>query len=264
MKPNESHRHAIALILLAAIFGGTFASVLFYCGCRLDTAVQPAEPFVLPPPSSLETAEEIRERKRLFIAQLLPLVQEANRELEEDRARIDRIETELMGEDDISQDDFEWLKDMARDYELDPKARRNPEFFASLRERVDMVPASLAIAQAAIESGWGRSQVTREANNFFGHYCYGTDCGLPAPGSGDLRTFSSPAASVDAYIHNLNSHAAYRQYRLKRAELRASGNEPDGHVLAGTLTAYSERGDAYISDIRAVIRANKLDDLPNR
>lgn len=262
--PCHKTNHLSVLILLTVILGGALASVFVYCGCRPGPTTQPAEQVKLPPPSPLETADDIRERKRLFIALLLPLVQEENRRLEADRARIDRIERELTGEDDISQDDFEWLKDMARDYELDPKARRNPEFFASLRQRVDMIPASLAIAQAAIESGWGRSQVTREANNFFGHYCYGTDCGVPAPGSGDLRIFASPAASVHAYIHNLNSHAAYRRFRLKRAELRASGNASDDLTLAGALTAYSERGDAYIADIRAVIRANKLDQLASR
>lgn len=262
--PRDKTPYLPALILLTGLLGGALVSVFLYCGCRPDLSMPAAESVVLPPPSPLETAEEIRERKRLFIALLLPLVQAENRRLEADRTRIDRIESELNGEDDISQDDFEWLKEMARSYELDPKARRNPEFFASLRQRVDIIPASLAIAQAAIESGWGRSQVTREANNFFGHYCYGADCGVPAPGNGDLRVFASPAASVHAYIHNLNSHPAYHQFRLKRAKLRASGNDPGDHSLAGALTAYSERGDAYIADIQAVIRANKLHELANR
>lgn len=260
-------RHSFFLLpaaLLVLLLGGALASVFFYCNCQQQPA-KAVEEVQLPPPSSRETAGDIIERKRLFIALLLPLIQAENRRLESDRARIDRIERELVREDEISEDDFEWIKDMARSYELDPKARRNSEFFASLRQRVDIVPASLAIAQAAIESGWGRSQVTRDANNFFGHYCYGTDCGVPAPGVGDLRVFDSPAASVRAYIHNLNSHAAYRQLRAKRAALRTRRTTPvTGEALAGSLAAYSERGAAYIADVQTVIRANKLDELPSR
>ena len=152
---------------------------------------------------------------------------------------------------------------MAGDYDLDPKARRNAEFFESLRRRVDVVPAGLIIAQAALESGWGRSQVTRESNNFFGHYCYGKDCGVPAPGAGDLRVFASPDESVQAYMHNLNSHPAYKELRRHRGEVRARGHRPAASLLANDIDAYSERGDAYIADVQSVIRGNDLDALPD-
>jgi Bax protein len=225
--------------------------------------VPPPPPVVLPPPTPTETAEQIVERKRLFIALLLPVVQAENRRLLQARERISRIEHELANDDDIGKDDFDWLKQTAGDYELDPKARRNSEFFHSLRSRVDVVPASLLIAQAALESGWGRSQVTRENNNFFGHYCYGKGCGVPAPGAGDLRKFDSVEESVRAYIHNLNSHPAYRQLRKARLEARGSREAASGSQLARHIKAYSERGDAYVADVLALIRANRLDDLPD-
>jgi Bax protein len=250
---------AIALLMFCA------GLALFIALLRLATPepVPPPPPVVLPPPSATESAEEILERKRLFVSLLLPIIQEENRRLLKDRERISRIEQELANDEDIGKDDFDWLKQMAGDYELDPKARRNSEFFNSLRNRVDVIPASLIIAQAAIESGWGRSQVTREANNFFGHYCYGKDCGVPAPGVGDLRVFDTAADSVKAYIHNLNSHAAYRQLRKHRLDARQAGKAPAGSQLAAFITAYSERGAAYIADVQTVIRANKLDALPD-
>lgn len=253
-------RVTLALLPVLLLAGGLFAVLVH---CTPPPVPPPPPPVTLPPPAKQESADAIRERKRRFVAMLLPIVQEENRRLLVDRERITRIEDELAHEDDISRDDFEWLKHMAGHYNLDPKARRNTEFFRSLRRRVDAVPAALVIAQAAIESGWGRSQVTREANNFFGHYCYEAGCGTPAPGAGDLRVFASPGDSVRAYMHNLNSHAAYRPLRKKREELRARSQRMTGQALAPALTAYSERGDAYVADVLAMIRANDLDSLPN-
>lgn len=254
-------RSPIIVAFLMTLAGlSLFSAVLYFA---TPPPPPPPPPIVLPPPSPTESAAEILERKRLFVSLLLPIIQEENRRLLVDRERISRIEGELNSEDEISKDDFDWIKQMAGDYELDPAARRNSEFFNSLRRRVDTVPASLIIAQAALESGWGRSQVTRESNNFFGHYCYGKDCGVPAPGAGDLRVFASPDESVRAYIHNINSHAAYRQLRKHREEARAAGKRPAGSRLANDITAYSERGAAYITDVQAVIRANDLDELPD-
>lgn len=256
-------QRAPAVVATITVLAGSalFAFVLWVA--TPPPAPPPPPPVVLPAPSASETAEQILQRKKLFVDLLLPIIKEENRRLLTDRERITRIEQELTVDDEISRDDFEWIKQMAGDYDLDPKARRNPEFFNSLRRRVDIIPSSLIIAQAAIESGWGRSQITREANNFFGHYCYGNECGVAAPGEGDLRVFASPADSVRAYIHNLNSHPAYRELRKRRESMRAIGQRMTGAVLANSLTAYSERGDAYIADVRAMIRANRLDELPN-
>ncbi|HSV29393.1 MAG TPA: glucosaminidase, partial [Candidatus Omnitrophota bacterium] len=77
-------------------------------------------------------------------------------------------------------------------------------------------------------------------------------------GEPDMRVFETLHEAVRAYVHNLNSHAAYESLRRTRAAARARGSLPDGHSLAGSLTAYSERGRAYVDAIRALIRANKL------
>lgn len=255
--------HRAPQLLAIALFAAGLVAFSALLRIATPDPVPPPPPVVLPPPTPTETAEQILERKRLFVSLLLPIIQAENRRLLEARERITRIESELANDEDIGKDDFDWLKQTAGDYELDPKARRNSEFFNSLRSRVDTVPASLIIAQAALESGWGRSQVTRENNNFFGHYCYGKDCGVPAPGAGDLRVFESAEDSVKAYVHNLNSHPAYRQLRKTRLEARSSGKTASGSRLSEHITAYSERGAAYVADVQAVIRANKLDELPD-
>lgn len=256
-------QHRVAQFIAITLFAAGLAAFVALLRVATPEPVPPPPPVVLPPPTPDETADEILERKRLFVSLLLPIIQSENRRLLKARKRITRIEGELANDEDIGKDDFDWLKDTAEEYELDPKARRNSEFFNSLRSRVDIVPASLIIAQAALESGWGRSQVTRENNNFFGHYCYGKGCGVPAPGAGDLRAFDSADDSVKAYIHNINSHAAYRHLRKSRLEARNSGKTASGSRLAEHITAYSERGAAYVADVLAVIRANKLDELPD-
>lgn len=253
-------RGARLLVALAglALAVGLFSTLLVYCTPPAPVAV------VLPPPDPGETPEQIAERKRLFIALLLPIIQAENRRLLVDRARINRIEYELSSQDDISRDDFDWVKQMASDYDLDPKARRNAEFFNSMRRRVDMLPAAMIIAQAALESGWGRADISREANNFFGHYCFGKDCGEPAPGAGDLRRFATPADSVRAYMHNLNSHPAYAELRRQRAIIRSAGKMATGSELAATLGRYSERGTAYVDDVTSLIVSNDLETLSDR
>lgn len=252
-------RTSIIIALISILAGSAlFALVLWFA-----TPPPPPPAVTLPPLTQAETPEQIRERKQLFVALLLPIIQAENKRLLTDRVRITRIEQELTVKDDISRDDFEWLKKMAGDYNLDPAARRNSEFFNSLRRRVDIVPSALIIAQAAIESGWGRARITREANNFFGHYCYENACGSPAPGTGDLRTFKTPADSVRAYMHNINSHPAYRQLRTQREKLRVANQLLTGSALVNYLTAYSERGDAYVADVRTLIGINQLDELPN-
>ncbi len=247
-------RLVFAVVFLLMLLAGFFA-VLQHC------TPEPTPPVVLPAPAAGETPEQIAERKRLFIALLLPIIQHENRRLLRERERLSRIERDLSNEDDISRDDFDWLKQLATEYALDPAARRNPEFFRSMRARIDELPASLIIAQAALESGWGRAEISRDSNNYFGHYCFDKGCGTPAPGPGDLRKFDSLQDSVAAYMHNLNSHPAYAALRRQRAQLHATDKTVTGTILADGLQRYSEHGDAYVADVKQMIRDNALDAL---
>lgn len=250
---NSFNRFVLAMVLLLVPLAG-FVEALRHC------APEPL-PVVLPAPDPGETPGQIAERKRLFVALLLPIIQQENRRLLRDRDRLARVERELASADEISRNDFDWLKQLAADYALDPAARQNPEFFRSMRARVDMLPAALIIAQAALESGWGRAEVSRNGHNFFGHYCFDQDCGTPAPGPGDLRQFDSPRDSVQAYMHNLNSHPAYAALRRQRAQMQAAGKAASGALLADGLLHYSERGEAYVADVKQMIRDNDLDAL---
>ena len=129
--------------------------------------------------------------------------------------------------------------------------------------RVDIIPPSLAVAQAAEETGWGTSRFVRHGNALFGERIYrGTDGmvphRIPKGPSFRVRRFGHLLAAVGAYASNLNTHPAYAGFRAERGTMRAARNRFDAPVLAGSLEAYSERREAYIETLRAIIRTNAL------
>ena len=124
------------------------------------------------------------------------------------------------------------------------------------------MPEWLALMQAANESAWGTSRFAREGNNFFGQWCFRKGCGIVpsrrAKGAThEVAAFKSPAESVRAYMHNLNTGKAYRYLRKIRTGLRRQGKPLTAEVLAAGLDHYSERGHAYVEDLRRMIRVNR-------
>jgi Bax protein len=141
---------------------------------------------------------------------------------------------------------------------LDEKQRQE------LLARVDTLPPSLVLAQAAEESGWASSRFTIEGNAFFGQWDFSGKGMIPEKqrkvlGNYGLARFDTPRASVEAYMFNINTHNAYQRLRTLRAKLRANGKLVTGIELAGTLDKYSERGQAYIDGLIKMIRFNKLE-----
>jgi Bax protein len=132
-----------------------------------------------------------------------------------------------------------------------------------LLHRVDILPPSLVLAQAATESGWGTSRFAREGNNLFGQRTYRPGNGIvpanrPDGETHEVKRFGTLFESVRSYMRNLNTHLAYRELRDLRAQLRRSGRPLSGALLADGLNAYSTRSSDYITDVRAIIRANDL------
>jgi len=132
--------------------------------------------------------------------------------------------------------------------------------------KVDIVPPSLALAQAAEESGWATSRFTSEGNALFGQWDFSGKGMAPKQqrkelGNYGLARFNSPLASVEGYMRNINTTNAYHKFRALRSKLNHENKPLTGLVLAGTLDKYSERGHAYIDSIRSMIRYNKLQDV---
>ena len=196
--------------------------------------------------TGLQDIADTARRKGLFLRLMLPLILRENRHILEERKRVWRSRTAA-------------IRDLYAHYGV-----REGDV-ATLRRRVDAVPPSLVLAQAAIESGWGASRFVDEANNFFGQHTYddAVDGLVPAGGDGSfkVRHFRTIAESVRSYLHNLNTHRAYTALRRARAAGRGDDLMPAGLALARHLTSYSERREDYVRAIEEVIRSNRLDDF---
>ena len=128
--------------------------------------------------------------------------------------------------------------------------------------RVDIIPTSLVLVQAANESAWGTSRFARIGLNFFGIWCYRTGCGMVPGGRNtgakhEVAAFQSVDAAVSGYFNNINKHNAYHVFRTIRAELRAQDQPLDAEILATGLLPYSERGAQYVLDLTDMLRHNQ-------
>lgn len=205
------------------------------------------------------------ERKAEFFEYVGPIIAAENARVRRDRRRL----IEIASKSELSWLDRWWLESLANEYRIEYESRNDEELLNVLLRRVDVVPVSLALAQAAKESGWGTSRFAREANNLFGEWCFDPGCGLvpqnrPEGRRHEVEAFETPRDSVVSYLRLLNTHDRYRDFRLERARLRKTGTEPSGLLLADELSQYSERRDEYVKDIKHMIRVNKLTDFPSK
>ena len=198
----------------------------------------------------------ISKRKSDFILKMLPIVQEVNEKILSKRERIFLIEKRLKT-NSLSVLDADSLKRLFREYNV-----KNNDF-KELKSRTDIIPISLTIAQAAIESGWGTSRFALKGNAFFGQKIVGSnENGIkPIENKNPLvkvRSFNTLKDSVYAYAKNLNTHNAYKKFRQVRREQRSLSQTLDGYNLAKTLKNYSELGKPYITKVQSIIKGNNL------
>ena len=207
-------------------------------------------------PRDIDDLTDSVDRKALFLRSLLPLVLQANSEIARIRGKVAAaLDARAAGR--LGAVDSLWLEQVAAWYGADP------ENAADILRRIDQVPPSLALAQAAQESGWGRSRFARDANALFGQRTWGEGQPGLAPKDADqdnfrVRAFPDLMSGVRAYLHNLNSHRAYEDLRERRARARAVGTAASSLDLAGSLTSYSEEGAAYVAALRELITSNDL------
>lgn len=197
------------------------------------------------------------ERKQAFFDYMTPVIEASNQRILLLRERLRSLDP-----DNLSRADQRWLDALSERYEV--VAETPEERIRILLRRVDVVPVSLALAQAAKESAWGTSRFAREGNNLFGEWCFSKGCGIVpanrAPGrTHEVRAFRSPGESIDSYLMNLNTHPAYRELRLIRQSLRKQGSSILGRELAKGLSRYSERGDIYVTEVQNLIASNDLE-----
>ena len=222
------------------------------------TAVPPV--FLSQFPSNLTTSKSPRQRKAIFIKTVLPLVLRANHEVRMERQRMLSLILQTSDESGLTPAQQAFLDQLAEQYEVPGTD------LTELQRRVDVIPASLALAQGAEESGWGTSRFARLGNAVFGQRTFRKGAGLvplrrEQGKRHEVKAFNSLYTSVRAYVWNLNTHFAYGKFRKQRAAFRNGGQPLDGYALTGTLNRYSERGQKYIKTIRIIMRANRLHDF---
>lgn len=208
-------------------------------------------------PTGLAEIRNAHRRKNLFLSLVLPMVVEANGQVAADRRRLIYVSAVAASGRQLPPGVQSWLERLAARY------KTSPDRLDVLLRRVDVVPVSLALAQAAIESGWGTSRFATQGNAIFGQWTTAGGDGLVPSARKDgmthkVRAFNRLSDSVEAYLLNLNTHRAYRQMRAMRQEVRAEGERPDGLTLAAGLEPYSEKGEEYVDLLRIVIRVNRL------
>jgi uncharacterized FlgJ-related protein len=205
----------------------------------------------------------VQDKKRVFFRMVAPLVLYSNELVADERAWLEARRSKI---EDGSIDGAE--RDQAVAIALRYGTIQEGQGLDAidvneLMKRVDVVPLSLALAQAAEESGWGTSRFANEGNALFGQWTFdgtGIKPEQQRAGMGNygIKAFESPLESVRAYVHNLNTNRAYADLRNARAAVRAAGGELSGYELAGSLTKYSERGSAYVESLRGLMTTNRL------
>lgn len=212
----------------------------------------------VPPMPDFNAYSDVKEKKQAFFNYLLPLVREANARVMDERQLASKW---VIGEEDLSEREHNDIQALLKKYRI--TSNDEDEQKDLLLRRVNRIPASLVLAQAANESGWGTSRFATEGNNLFGQWCFTKGCGLVPQGRGDgqrheVRRFKSPLASIESYIRNLNSHPQYLDLRELRLQAVEEKGVSTGLDLVPGLESYSERGQAYIDEISNMIRYNKL------
>ena len=203
---------------------------------------------------SKNLAKLSKEKKETFLQILLPLIVAENEKIKEDREYLLKII-----KDNSSVEGKKWLNKKYKTYRV---SDRN---INELIEKVDIIPTSIALAQAAKESGWGTSRFALEGNAIYGQWTWTGDGIEPLEKTKDqshkILKFPLLRASVKAYINNLNTHRGYKSFRLKRAQLRKQNKKLAGIELIHELENYAQTGKEYTKILEQIIKQNDLDEL---
>lgn len=228
----------------------------------------PIANLIQPDIPDFEKFTNTQEKKQQFFNYFAPIVVKENQRILERRDSLKKIHHKLSIGKQLSIKEIRELESLATAYKVN--SQMTPaKISQTLLIRVNTVPVSLALAQAANESAWGTSRFAKKGNNYFGQWCFSRGCGLVplhrSPNSKhEVRVFNTPEDSVKAYMRNINSHAAYEDLRQLRTQAEKEGIFAGGLLLAEGLISYSERGHAYVDEIQSMIESNQLETLDSQ
>ncbi len=206
-------------------------------------------------PHEIKMIESTKKRKELFIQIVLPLVLKENNNIKLDRKRLFNI----INKSNNTKLEKKWLEKKYKQYGVSSKD------LSVLKIRMDEVPVSLALAQAAKETGWGTSRFAQEGNALFGQWTWSGEGLKPKEADKNeghkVMKFNVLQASVRAYQRNLNTHSSYKDFRKARAELRDLDRPLDSMILSKYLDKYAETGSEYVKVLQKIIKQNNLKDF---
>jgi Bax protein len=222
-------------------------------GVRAGQKVKPI--YLTKLPKDLKTLGNTKKKRELFIKIVLPLILDENEKIQKDREKLFSI----LNKNFNTVGERVWLKRRFKEYKIEDKD------LSKLKMRMNIIPASIALAQAANESGWGTSRFALEGNALFGQWTWSKK-GISPKNKDPNKThkvlqFQVLKASVRAYKNNLNTHNAYKEFREKRAQLSEDNNQIIGLNLAKYLKRYAADGEQYVKILEDIIIKNSLTDF---
>ena len=222
-------------------------------GVRAGQKVKPI--YLTKLPRDLKYLGDTKKKRELFIKIVLPLILSENEKIQDDREKLFKI----LSKNFNTVGERVWLKRRFKEYKIEDQD------LAKLKMRMDIIPVSMALAQAANESGWGTSRFALEGNALFGQWTWSKKGISPKNKDPDqshkILQFQILKASVRAYKNNLNTHNAYQEFREVRAKLRQSGTQITGLALVPYIKSYAAIGEKYVAIIENIIVNNSLTDF---
>ncbi|MAD40801.1 MAG: mannosyl-glycoprotein endo-beta-N-acetylglucosamidase [Arcobacter sp.] len=210
-------------------------------------------------PEEFYQIKNIKETKSYFFKYLYKMIKNENNKILEERTFVKTMLNSNLLNINANSEEFLRLLKLKKKYRI-----KKLFDLTSYMKKIDIIPPSMSLAQAAVESGWGKSRFIKEANNIFGHWTYNSEIGMIPEQRKDedkhfIRIFKTLQASISAYMLNLNRNKAYKSFHKERYKMRIANKELSGLALSQTMLNYSGIGEEYLSILKIVIKKNKLE-----
>ena len=221
-------------------------------------------PIISELPDDFSEIQDVPTKKKLFYLVTLPLIYNANASIMQERRMVINIEKKFARKD-LNKNETDEIIRLSKKYKLD-YSEINTKLFRKLKQRINIIPVSLALGQAIIESGWGQSRFATEGNALYGQWTTSEDKGIIPQDRDEDKThavlkFKNLSESVEAYMININTHQAYYNFRvIRRIDERIKYTDPIS-MKVKYLAAYAEIGDKYVDKLELIIASNNLQEF---
>ena len=221
-------------------------------------------PIISELPDDFSEIQDVPTKKKLFYLVTLPLIYNTNTSIMQERRMVINIEKKFARKE-LNKNETDEIIRLSKKYKLD-YSEINTKLFRKLKQRINIIPVSLALGQAIIESGWGQSRFATEGNALYGQWTTSENKGIIPQDRDEDKThavlkFKNLSESVEAYMFNINTHQAYYNFRvIRRIDERIKYTDPIS-MKVKSLAAYAEIGDKYVDKLELIIASNNLQEF---